>query len=119
MVLLVVEIALFGFHQATFRASDRWELPLLNNMIYNVFPYPSQVSFFEDRGMPVTPELLKIDTYSNQTDIYENEPFMTWVEQRGLGSYTTFSINSPVWALLSVYHDIDIFFSKIRNPISK
>ena len=119
VVLLVVEIALFGFHQATFRASDRWKLPLLNNMIYNVFPYPNRVSFFEARGMPVTPELLKINIYANETNIYDDDTFMAWVQQRGLGSYTEFLIRSPVWALLSVYHDIDILFSENLQPYFK
>jgi hypothetical protein len=119
VVLLVAGIVLFGFHQATFRASDRWKLPLLNNLIYNVFPFPSRVEFFEVRGMPVSPELLKIDTYANESDIYEREAFMAWVQQRGLSSYTEFLIHSPLWALLSVYHDIDILFSENTQPYFK
>jgi len=118
-VLLAVIIVLLGFQQATFRASDRWELPLLNNMIYNVFPHPERVAFFQARGMPATPELLEINTFANRTDIYEHEAFMAWIEQRGLSSYTQFLIRSPLWALLSVFHDIDILFSENSQPYFK
>ena len=116
IMLLIAWVMLFGFHQATFRISDRWLKPFLNNMTQNIFPYTGRVKFFEARGMPVTPELLRMVDYAEYSGIYEQDEFIAWAKRRGLSSYMEFLIRSPIWAFQSIYNDMNILFSENVQP---
>ena len=116
VVLLVLFLGLFIFQQVTFRASERWLLPFLNNMTAYVLRYPSRVAFFERRGMPVTPELLRIRGAAEKSGIYEQAEFLSWARQRGLSAYTQFLFSNPGWAISLVYNDLEYVFNENIQP---
>lgn len=109
-------IGLFFFHQGTFRESDRWVVPLLNNMTTNVFPYEERVAFFEENGMPVEGTLLETTGSAEYNDLMENEKFMHWVHRFGLNTYQKFLLSMPLWSVLQVYENLDTFFEENRQP---
>jgi hypothetical protein len=116
VVLLILFLGLFVFQQVTFRASERWLLPFLNNMTAYVLRYPGRVGFFERRGMPVTPELLSIRGAAEKSGIYEQAEFLSWARQRGLSAYTQFLLSNPVWTLSLVYNDLEYIFNENIQP---
>ena len=71
-------IGIFFFHQGTFRESERWMLPLLNNMTENVFPYEQRVEFFVEREMPTDGDVLSLTGSAEYNNIYQNEKFIHW-----------------------------------------
>lgn len=111
IVLTGLMIGLAWFQQTTFRASQRWLLPLLNNMTTNVFPYPSRVDFFASKGMPVSPELLSISGSAEYNSIYEQEDFIAWAKEAGLTAYSEFLLRTPLWAMQSIYSDLEDSFA--------
>ena len=109
-------IGLFFFHQGTFRESDRWVVPLLNNLTTNVFPYEERVAFFEEHDMPVEGSLLETTGSAEYNDLLENEKFMHWVHRFGLNTYQKFLLSMPLWSVLQVYENLDTFFEENRQP---
>ena len=107
---------LFLFHQGTFRESERWVVPLLNNLVVNVFPYEERVDFFEAREMPADEEILSTTGSAEYNDLMENEKFMHWVRRFGLDSYQKFLLSMPLWSVLQVYQNLDSFFEENRQP---
>ena len=108
--------ALFVFQQGTFRESERWLVPLLNNMTANVFPYEERVAFFEENGMPVDEELLSIKGSAEYNRINENELFIRWAKRYGMTAYQKFLLSMPLWSVLQVYENLDGFFEENRQP---
>lgn len=107
---------IFFFHQGTFRESDRWVVPLVNNMTANVFPYEERVAFFENNGMPVEDGLLDTTGSAEYNDLLENEKFMHWVRRFGLSAYQKFLFSMPLWSVMQVYDNLDSFFEENRQP---
>ncbi len=115
-VLVALLFGLLVFHQVTFRISQRWLLPLLNNMTAYVFRYPARVAFFEVRGMPATTEILAIRGQSDRSGIFEQDKFMEWARQDGLSTYYLFLLANPRWAFLMVYNDLEYVFNENLQP---
>lgn len=109
-------IGLFVFQQVTFRQSERWLLPLLNNMTANVFPYEDRVEFFKKTGMPADEATLALTGSAEYNEIYQNEPFMRWARRYGLQTYQRFLLSMPLWSVLQVYQNMDSFFEENRQP---
>ena len=109
-------VGIFFFHQGTFRVSERWLLPLLNNMTENVFPYETRVQFFTDREMPTEGDVLSLTGSAEYNNIYENEKFIHWVRRFGLQTYQRFLLSMPLWSVLQVYNNLDSFFEENRQP---
>jgi len=109
-------LGLFIFQQYTFRLSQRWLVPVVNNMVTNVFPYSTRVAFFEKRGMPVSPDLLATRGSMEYNEITEFDSFMDWVKQNGLSAYSNFLLDNPRWAVQSFIHHIQFGFSENLQP---
>ena len=109
-------LGIFVFHQATFRESERWLLPLLNNLTTNVFPYEERVAFFAEHEMPTDEEILSLTGSAEYNDIYENERIMHWARRFGLSTYQQFLLSMPLWSVLQVYENLDDFFGENRQP---
>ena len=109
-------MGLFFFHQGTLRESERWLLPLLNNMTENVFPYEKRVEFFVEREMPTDGDILSLTGSAEYNNIYENEKFIHWARRFGLQSYQKFLFSMPLWCVLQVYNNLDSFFEENRQP---
>lgn len=108
--------ALFLFQQSTFRESERWLLPMLNNYTGNVFPYESRVEWFLLRGMPVSDTLLQASGSAEYNEIYQEEAFMEWIRTDGTERYIGFMIDHPLLTLQSVYFQMDEFFAENIQP---
>jgi hypothetical protein len=116
--LIVFGCLLFGlfyFQQVTFRISERWLLPLLNNMTANVFPYPERVRYFASNGMPVSKDLTRLRGYAEFNGIYNQTDFIDWAKKNGLTTYTKFLVRNPRWVLRSIYIDLEAVFSLNRQ----
>lgn len=109
-------VGIFFFHQGTFRVSERWLLPVLNNMTENVFPYETRVQFFTDREMPTEGDVLSLTGSAEYNNIYENEKFIHWARRFGLQTYQRFLLSMPLWSVLQVYNNLDSFFEENRQP---
>ncbi len=107
---------LFAFQQITFRESERWMIPLLNNLTANVFPYEERVKFFTDREMPADDDVLSLQGSAEYTEIYKNEKFMRWARLRGMDTYQQFLLSMPLWSVLQVYENLDTFFESNLQP---
>ena len=109
-------IGLFVFHQGTFRISERWLLPLLNNLTTNVFPYEDRVRFFAENGMPADEKTLSLTGSAEYNEIYENEALLHWARLQGMQTYQKFLLSMPLWTVLQVYENLDGFFEENRQP---
>lgn len=109
-------VGLFIFQQFTFRESERWMLPMLNNYSGNVFPYESRVEWFRSRGMPVSDTLLQTSGSAEYNGIYEEKAFIDWVRSNGISAYIAFMIDHPLLTAQSVYFQMDEFFSENVQP---
>jgi|YNPNPStandDraft_1061719.scaffolds.fasta_scaffold03731_11 hypothetical protein len=116
MFSVVFLLGLFVFQQYTFRLSQRWLVPVVNNMVTNVFPHSTRVAFFEKRGMPVSPDLIAIRGSMEYNEITEFGSFMDWVKQNGLSAYSNFLLDNPRWAVQSFIHHIQFGFSENLQP---
>jgi len=109
-------LGVFFFHQGTFRESERWLLPILNNMTANIFPYEDRVEFFENAEMPTEDGVLELTGSAEYNNIYENEKFIHWARRFGLQTYQKFLLSMPLWSVLQVYENLDSFFEENRQP---
>lgn len=116
LILGLLLSGLFAFQQATFRASERWLLPMLNNYVGNVFPYESRVAWFEDRGMPVQDDLIAKTGSAEYNDIYEQTEFIDYVKRSGTQNYISFLANHPLLTLRDTYFALDEFFAENIQP---
>ncbi|MBQ6343102.1 MAG: hypothetical protein IJI41_08280 [Anaerolineaceae bacterium] len=109
-------VGLFFFHQGTFRVSERWLLPTLNNIIANVFPYPERVEFFKQTEMPTEGGVLELTGSAEYNNIYQNEKFIHWARRFGMSTYQNFLLSMPLWTVQQVYENLDSFFEENRQP---
>ncbi len=107
---------LFIFHQGTFRESERWLVPLLNNLTVNVFPYEERVDFFTKYEMPADEETLSLKGSAEYNEITENEKLMHWARRFGMAAYQKFLFSMPLWCVQQVYENLDSFFAENRQP---
>lgn len=107
---------LFAFQQITFRESERWVIPLLNNLTANVFPYEERVEFFTEQDMPADEDVLSLKGSAEYTELYKNDKFMHWARLRGLRTYQKFLLSMPLWCVLQVYENLDTFFEANLQP---
>lgn len=116
ILLTILLSGIFVFQQHTFKKSERWLLPFLNNMSANVFPYPGRTAFFEKRGMPVSEEILSQSGSAEYNQLYDQTDFIKWAKEDGLAAYTAFLIDMPLWSVLQVYSNLDLFFEENLQP---
>lgn len=107
---------IFAFQQITFRQSDRWMIPLMNNLTANVFPYEDRVQFFADHDMPTDEEILALTGSAEYNELYKNSKFTHWASLYGIDTYKRFLLSMPLWSLLQVYENLDTFFEGNIQP---
>lgn len=116
IILTILLAGAFIFQQQTFRKSERWLLPFLNNMSANVFPYPERTAFFEERGMPVNEAMLSQTGSAEYNDLYHQTDFIRWAKEKGLATYSAFLLDMPLWSVLQIYSNLDLFFEENIQP---
>ncbi len=107
---------IFIFHQGTMRESERLMVPLLNNLVVNIFPYEERVEFFEENSMPVDEEILSLTGSAEYNAITENEKLIHWVRRFGMQTYQRWLLSMPLWCVQQVYENLDGFFEENRQP---
>ena len=107
---------LFIFQQGTMHESERWMVPLLNNLTANVFPYEERVEFFKQYEMPADEETLSLTGSAEYNDITANEKLIHWARRFGMQTYQKFLLSMPLWSVLQVYENLDSFFEENRQP---
>lgn len=117
LVICGVLTILYSIHSVTFRSSNRWEISFFNNLIYNVFPYPTRLEFLKSQGMPVSDDLLALgDSRGNERGFYELKEFTDWTRKDGYSAYTRLMISEPRWVFASLLHNAEYLFSETIQP---
>ncbi len=117
LIALAVTLGLFWIHSTSLQRSERWVIPFFNNLTNRVFPFPDRVAFFEDRGMPISEELLALqESRGNARLFYAHPEFMQWVRAAGLKTYVRSIAEYPIWAFGSFNRDLEFLFSENRQP---
>jgi hypothetical protein len=110
---LAATLALVGVAAVSYLSASvhfiRWGLPLQDLIAKRIAPESHQLAYFEDRGMPVTPELLaamKADRegmaqlehppgYDSPQYLRDATPFHRWLLTDGRSTYTNFLLTHP------------------------
>lgn len=110
---------------------QRWVLPLVNVITRRVLVNPEQLAWFEARGMPVTPDLLRLGGslgWENNWapfDDYALQPFRDWLIANGKLTYIRYMLAHPFWLVLDplrhlsdmlVMRDLHLYASKTFAP---
>lgn len=117
LAVAAVFVATFSLSSWDANAGDRWRFPLLNVFSQRILRDPEIVEYFANRGMPVTPALMKrAGSYANDGDhAYYNDPelagFRTWLDGHGKSTYISYLATHPIWALSAPGPDFRIVFS--------
>lgn len=99
---LILSIGLFIVQQKSAETSQRYRLPITNNIVFRIMPNESYLKWFIDKGMPCKDSLIK--NYSNLNDFKNIYPLyidtsysklFKWVVNDGKKVYTKFLITHP------------------------
>jgi hypothetical protein len=102
--LPILLICLFMLGSATSRQSIRQQIPLGNSFNAYIFPYPTRVQYFTERGMPS-------DTASAQ--------YKTWFQDHAANTYLKFLITHPGFVGATVLENIAYLQSDFTQPYYK
>lgn len=100
--MLAFSVCLFFTQQYMGKVGQRYRLPVMNNIVFRVLPYPEYVAWFEQQGMPDAPKLLvKYGHLNAPTEIYplyddtEFSEFSAWAASKGNQVYARFLLTHP------------------------
>jgi len=94
--------------QVSLKQSTRWAQVLVANIRGNIMPYTTRVQFLVDHGMPYSEQIHKVLRQSVRGRFYEQVPELwTWLKENGTWTYTLFLINTPLWATLDLFNNLD------------
>ena len=105
----LVAIAATSFASANSHFA-RWARPLQDVLALRISTHPDQLAYFQDAGMPVTPQLLAAfrteregtyvlgppPGYDSPEQLREATPFHRWLRTKGRTTYTRFLLTHPV-----------------------
>ena len=125
-------VLIFVLNNASADLGQRWIFPLNNLIGRRILPNPSAVAFFESCGMPVTPDLMKLEgEYANGEDrAFYTDPaldsFRTWLVADGKNCYMRWLLSDPLHSIgeslsefegLIAFDKMDLFFSRRYEPL--
>lgn len=90
----------------------RWLYPLTNTVLNRILPSDEFLSYFEKKGMPVSPELLALQGGLADSDNFAvyNSPELNemerWLYRKGKEVYVRFLIDHPVYTLISPWQHL-------------
>jgi len=117
LVIIVALVLLFALQSATAQASGRWINPFFNNMLHRVFPYPQRLTFFQNKGMPITAEVLALrNSPGNEDGFFQIDYLVEWVKENGADSYVQFLVSDPGWTLDIFTTGVQTAFEENRQP---
>ncbi|MFC2172002.1 hypothetical protein ACFLU6_05145 [Acidobacteriota bacterium] len=101
LVMAAVFIGLFLINDISSNAGQRWIFPFLNVLAKRVLPDPAYLAYFEQRGMPVSPALMRRSTRWASSDDWafyhdpDLEEFREWMHRSGKSTYVRFLLTDP------------------------
>jgi hypothetical protein len=125
---LVFALLLFIFQTASVQVGDRWQVLLYDHLALRILPDPQAAEYFRRAGLPVTPDLLKIQTMRGA--VYQNylftdpemEPVRQWVDQHGKAAFLGYLLTHPAVSLLEPLEQagrlLDGSVLSYRNPVA-
>lgn len=111
-ILAAACILIFSAVLASHLHGGRWRAPFYNLVGQRILSLPSNVRFFEESGMPVTPALLSRNGRLASSDnrfFYRSprlEPFRQWAEASGRKTYLTFLWTRPLRTVTAPIADL-------------
>lgn len=110
-LLLISGVFLFLFLLGNYLAtrSLRWTGNFFNVLTKRVLVNENHVRFFEDRGMPVSPTLLRLAGRLHTKEMHSSEnfaPLRDWVFSEGKKHYICFLLSHPEFLLISPLQDM-------------
>jgi hypothetical protein len=117
-----VSAVLIGFCVVNMQISEiptvpRWLYPLTNTLLHRILPDEEYLTFFEDRGLPVSPELLSLSGgLANSGDFAVfNDPALnnveSWLYRKGKDVYVQFLLRNPVFTVTDPWKHVDLLLA--------
>jgi hypothetical protein len=117
-----VSAALIGFCLVNMQISEiptipRWLYPLTNTLLHRILPDEEYLTFFKDRGLPVSPELISLSGgLANSGDFAVfNDPDLNdvenWLYRKGKNEYIQFLLRHPVYTLTDPWKHVDLLLA--------
>lgn len=132
LFVALVFAVIFAFNNLSANMGHRWVFPFQNVLAQRILPDENVLTFFEDCGMPVTPELLSLTggfANSNDRAFYNDptlEPYRGWLYADGKSCYMRWLVSRPLRSLrepfadlawLLAFEDVDSFYPQRYEPI--
>jgi hypothetical protein len=132
LVVAVLLASIFLLSNLSATRGNRWVFPFQNVLAQRILTDPDALKFFEDCGMPITPELLNLaGGFANSEDraFYTDpalDPYRAWLRPNGKTCYMRWLISRPVASLsepwtefewLLAFPDISTFFPQAYEPV--
>ena len=106
-IFLTISISLFFIQQHSANIGQRYRLPILNNIVFNILPNTCYLEWFQQKGMPDIEKLKKeysnLDNYKQIYPLYTDSTYnklFAWINEKGKSVYMEFLIKHPFETLL-------------------
>jgi hypothetical protein len=110
-------LALFVFQTGTVQAGNRWEIHIYDHLALRILPNPEVRQYYEDAGLPVTPDLMAITgmlgyQYHDYLDFDPRmAPVRAWIQARGRSTFLNYMLTHPSQTFLEPMRQV----SKLVN----
>jgi hypothetical protein len=132
LVVAFLFTLVFALSNLSADQGHRWVFPFQNVLAQRILANPTDVAFFENCGMPLTPGLLELAgglANSGDRAFYTDpslEPYRTWMYADGKACYMRWLFSRPLaslrepwsdFAWLLAFEEVDSFFPQAYEPL--
>jgi hypothetical protein len=132
LVLACLFTMIFLLSNLSAEAGNRWVFPYQNVLTQRILTDQFALSFFENCGLPLSPELLELSGgFANSGDraLYNDpalESYRVWLHSRGKACYMRWLVSRPLTSLrapwmdfawLLAFEDVAYFFPQRYQPV--
>jgi hypothetical protein len=117
LLLATVFITIFIMNEISQNYSKRWLAPFVNVIGRRILPDPRRTAYFEQLGMPVTAEVMRMsgELAWSQNHFFYKEPalnaFRVWVHTSGKASYMRFMLAHPFTTIFEPFQNVEELFA--------
>ena len=121
LLLATVFITIFVMNEISQNYSKRWLAPFVNVIGKRILPDPRRTAYFEQLGMPVTAEVMRMSGQLawSQNHFFYKEPalnaFRAWVQTSGKTDYMRFMLAHPFTTILEPFQNVEELFAPRLN----